>query len=188
MKPTKLWEISVTVAPEAEDAAAVLLERLFNLVPSAYTDRELGLSRVSVFTSQREDWNPAMERLLAAGLRRLRECGLATGPAEISCKELRAVDWAEAWKQHFKPITIGSALLVKPSWSKRRPRRGQAVVVLDPGLSFGTGQHPTTLFCLRQLVRRRRRHVAQSFLDIGTGSGDSRHRGHEARLLAGASI
>ena len=42
---------------------------------------------------------------------------------------------------------------------------------LDPGLSFGTGQHPTTLFCLRQLVARRQRGKAQSFLDLGTGSG-----------------
>jgi SAM-dependent methyltransferase len=45
------------------------------------------------------------------------------------------------------------------------------VVVLDPGLSFGTGQHPTTGFCLRELVRRRESGVEQSFLDLGTGSG-----------------
>ena len=71
-------------------------------------------------------------------------------------------------------------LLVRPSWSKRRPRKNQAVVVLDPGLSFGTGQHPTTSFCLHQIAAaaRHRRHRrsqsgadAISFLDIGTGSG-----------------
>ena len=45
------------------------------------------------------------------------------------------------------------------------------MVVLDPGLSFGTGRHPTTAFCLRQLVARRRWGEAQSFLDVGTGSG-----------------
>jgi ribosomal protein L11 methyltransferase len=43
--------------------------------------------------------------------------------------------------------------------------------VLDPGLSFGTGQHPTTAFCLQQLVKRRLPSQTQSFLDIGTGSG-----------------
>jgi ribosomal protein L11 methyltransferase len=53
----------------------------------------------------------------------------------------------------------------------RRAKPGQAVVVLDPGLSFGTGQHPTTSFCLRLLVNARRDDQAQSFLDIGTGSG-----------------
>ena len=62
-------------------------------------------------------------------------------------------------------------LLFKPSWSRRRPQKGQVEVVLDPGLSFGTGRHPTTAFCLRQLVARRRCGNSQSCLDIGTGSG-----------------
>jgi ribosomal protein L11 methyltransferase len=84
---------------------------------------------------------------------------------------VRQEDWAESWKRHFRPIGISSALLIKPSWSKQRSREGQAVVVLDPGLSFGTGHHPTTAFCLRQLVARRRPRESQSLLDIGTGSG-----------------
>ena len=66
---------------------------------------------------------------------------------------------------------LGKSLLVKPSWSKRRARKNQAVVVLDPGLSFGTGQHPTTAFCLRALVRHRKMGGGRSFLDMGTGSG-----------------
>jgi ribosomal protein L11 methyltransferase len=45
------------------------------------------------------------------------------------------------------------------------------VVILDPGLSFGTGHHPTTLFCLQQLARGRRQGARQSLLDMGTGSG-----------------
>ena len=85
--------------------------------------------------------------------------------------KMRREDWAESWKRHFKPIEIGDALLVKPSWSKKRPRKNQAVVVLDPGLSFGTGQHPTTAFCLRELVRCGKIEARRSFLDIGTGSG-----------------
>jgi ribosomal protein L11 methyltransferase len=65
----------------------------------------------------------------------------------------------------------GKSLLIKPSWSKRRARKNQAVVVLDPGLSFGTGQHPTTAFCLRALVRHHNTGARRSFLDMGTGSG-----------------
>jgi ribosomal protein L11 methyltransferase len=80
-------------------------------------------------------------------------------------------DWRHSWKRHFRPISIGTRLLLRPSWSRRRAKPGQAVVVLDPGLSFGTGQHPTTSFCLRELVRLRRAVVRQSFLDLGTGSG-----------------
>jgi len=52
-----------------------------------------------------------------------------------------------------------------------RAKKNQAVVILDPGLSFGTGQHPTTSFCLNEIVRGRKNGTVQSFLDIGTGSG-----------------
>jgi len=89
----------------------------------------------------------------------------------LTWKKLRHEDWAESWKRHFKPLEIGARLLVKPSWSQRAPRPGQALVVLDPGLSFGTGQHPTTSFCLRQVATFRKPETAQSCLDIGTGSG-----------------
>ena len=68
-------------------------------------------------------------------------------------------------------MEFGRALLLKPSWVRRRPRAGQQVVVLDPGLSFGTGQHPTTGFCLEQIVANRSADQQQSLLDIGTGSG-----------------
>ncbi len=99
---------------------------------------------------------------------------------------MKREDWAESWKRHFKPIEIRvkarpsaarqsasqpPSLLVKPSWSRRRAAKNQAVVILDPGLSFGTGQHPTTAFCLHEIARCRQPGTAQSFLDIGTGSG-----------------
>jgi len=74
-------------------------------------------------------------------------------------------------KKHFPPVEIGGALLLKPSWSRRKPRPGQLELVLDPGLSFGTGHHATTGFCLRQLVKHRPRSEPRSLLDIGMGSG-----------------
>jgi len=80
-------------------------------------------------------------------------------------------NWAESWKRHFQAMEIGGALLIKPGWSRRRARPGQRVVRLDPGLSFGTGHHATTCFCLEQLAACRRPGAGQSFLDIGAGSG-----------------
>jgi ribosomal protein L11 methyltransferase len=68
-------------------------------------------------------------------------------------------------------MEIHSRLLLRPSWSKRRPKRGQLLVELDPGLSFGTGQHPTTAYCLREIIRAQEPGKAQSLLDLGTGSG-----------------
>ena len=171
MKRATLWKISVTSAPEAEDAVTELLESTFGQPVSSWTDAETGIAVVSVYVPTRPDWSPARRKELASGLRRISGSGLNLGPGQISLKSVRKEDWAESWKLHFKPQVIGSALLLKPSWSRRRARKGQAVVVLDPGLSFGTGRHPTTAFCLRQLVARRRSGRSQSCLDIGTGSG-----------------
>jgi ribosomal protein L11 methyltransferase len=117
---------------------------------------------------------------IAAGLKNISECGLKIGAGQIEIARVKREDWAESWKRHFHPLEIGAALLVKPSWIKQRPKKGQSVVILDPGLSFGTGQHPTTSFCLHQIVaavcdRRNQRSqsaaTTKSFLDIGTGSG-----------------
>jgi ribosomal protein L11 methyltransferase len=171
MKRTLLWKITVTTAAEAEDAVAELLGGTFCQPATSYTDAETRRTTVSVYVQKRLDWSRARQAELASSLKRIASSGLDIGPGKITLKRIRQEDWAESWKLHFKPLLIGSALLLKPSWSRRRPRKGQVVVVLDPGLSFGTGRHPTTAFCLRQLVEGRRPGAAQSCLDVGTGSG-----------------
>jgi ribosomal protein L11 methyltransferase len=171
MKQSVLWKISVTTTPEAEDAVTQLLENAFGQPVSSYTDAETGATLVSVYVPKRPDWSQARQKEIALGLRKIGSSGLKLGPGQIALKRIQNEDWAESWKLHFKPLAIGSALLLRPSWSRRRPRKGQAAVVLDPGLSFGTGRHPTTAFCLRQLVARRQPGESQSCLDIGAGSG-----------------
>ena len=165
--------MSVTTTAEAEDAVAEMLFRVFGTVASVYTDAESRATSVAVFCARRPPKLEAKRIAMRAGLREIKSCGLDIGPGQVRVQEIPREDWAESWKRHFQPIEIGKALLIKPSWSKRRARAGQAVVVLDPGLSFGTGQHPTTEFCLLELVRVRQRPGAStlSFLDIGTGSG-----------------
>ena len=108
---------------------------------------------------------------LRDALRLLKNEGLDASPGRIRIRIVPPQDWSESWKRHFKPIEVSPALLVKPTWSRRKPKRGQSVVILDPGLSFGTGQHATTLFCLEQVATCRSTASTQSFLDIGTGSG-----------------
>ncbi len=171
MKQAPLWKISVTTTPEAEDAVAELLAGTFCQPATSYTDMETRQTIVSVYLQKRPDWSRARQAELTLGLKRIASSGLDIGPGKLARKRIRQEDWAESWKLHFKPLAIGAALLLKPSWSRRRPRKGQAVIVLDPGLSFGTGRHPTTAFCLEQLVAGRRPGDAQSCLDIGTGSG-----------------
>jgi ribosomal protein L11 methyltransferase len=171
MKPKSLWRIAVRLPSEAEEAVLELFQRTFEKPASSYADLETGISTVSVYFEERPDFTQAIRARLADGLERIRDCNLGIGNPKVSLTKLPPQDWAESWKRHFQPIEIGSRLLIKPSWSKRRAKKGQATIVLDPGLSFGTGQHPTTEFCLRELARRAKPGTNQAFLDIGTGSG-----------------
>jgi len=161
-----LWRLSVKTIPAAEEAVTALLEEVFQQPCSVFADARDQTVTAPIYLQKASEASPTRRTALRAGLRRI---GLAKVPAKVT--RIPREDWAESWKRHFKPIEIGSALLLKPSWSQRRAKKHQAMVVLDPGLSFGTGQHPTTRFCLEQLVRFRKRGTAQSFLDIGTGSG-----------------
>ncbi|HXR04554.1 MAG TPA: 50S ribosomal protein L11 methyltransferase [Verrucomicrobiae bacterium] len=193
-----LWRISVVTTGEAEDAVAEALSAMLNRPVSSYFHVKSGTSTVSAICEQRPV--AAVRKNIFAALERIKDCGLKTGPGKITIAKLRREDWAESWKRHFKPVEIklnsrrgelceslssqkklgarvtrpsetAKSLLIKPSWSKRKPRKNQIVVVLDPGLGFGTGQHPTTAFCLHELVRCGKFAARRSFLDIGTGSG-----------------
>jgi ribosomal protein L11 methyltransferase len=170
-KSKPLWHLSVITDPQAEDAASELMAGMFDVPAVAWFDLESQTSRVSVFLEAGKFSAAGARAEISSGLARIRDCGLNVGPAKIEVARIKREDWAESWKRHFHPLTIGTQLLVKPSWSKKRPAKNQAVVILDPGLSFGTGQHPTTSFCLREIVRCHKTGAKQSFLDIGTGSG-----------------
>jgi len=168
-RPGRLWHLSLPVSSESEDAVREALFELFGVSPSVYYDAETRASSAHVYLPSR----PASKELeeLSQALERVRAAGLALPRQRFALKTIRKEDWAESWKRHFKPLMIRRRLVIRPSWIRKPAPKGCAVVVLDPGLSFGTGQHPTTRFCLEQLVAHRKTAESQSFLDIGTGSG-----------------
>lgn len=163
--------LTVETTAEGEEAVAALMERLFVQPVSVYVDEETQVRTLQLFFPEKSSLTDQRRVALAAGLRQIEACGLNVGSARVAFRKLAPENWAESWKRHFRPLQFGRALLIRPSWSRRQPRGKQALVVIDPGLSFGTGQHPTTSFCLSQLVKRRRPGRAQSFWDVGSGSG-----------------
>jgi ribosomal protein L11 methyltransferase len=163
--------LAITTSAEAEEAVAALLERETGHTPGSHTNLLTGALTVSVFAALTAQQLRGLRARLQAGLRELNRFGLDPAPGRISIRQVPPQDWAESWKRHFRPIDIAGRLLVKPTWNRRQPKAGQALVLLDPGLSFGTGQHATTRFCLEQLVALRRPGTEQSLLDAGTGSG-----------------
>jgi ribosomal protein L11 methyltransferase len=163
-----LLRISTRTSPEAESAVSDIFEGVFGRAPVVETKPGVSAATVSIYADTAE-WTAGKAKVLRDSLRRHREAGPPVGPVRV--QTIRREDWAESWKRHFKPIHIGRRLLIKPGWSRQRPRKGEVVVMLDPGLSFGTGQHHTTKFCLDHLTACRRADQKQSLLDVGTGSG-----------------
>jgi len=91
------------------------------------------------------------------------------GPiGELVAREIAEDDWLESWKAQFTPLRIGR-FLVRPTWSDAPSVDGVIEIVLDPGMAFGTGLHPTTQQALEAVSTLALE--AKSLLDVGTGSG-----------------
>ncbi len=88
---------------------------------------------------------------------------------EITIRFVAEEDWADAWKQYFKPQRIGDRFVVKPTWEPFSPAPDDLVIEIDPGMAFGTGLHATTRLCLRALEKRVTPDMTAA--DVGTGSG-----------------
>lgn len=91
------------------------------------------------------------------------------GSLEIHIGNVREEDWANNWKQYYKPFNVGRKLIIKPSWESVTPEEGRKILEIDPASSFGTGQHHTTkmvMELLEDVVKG-----GEKQLDLGCGSG-----------------
>ena len=77
-------------------------------------------------------------------------------------------DWAESWKQYYKPVPLGRVTIV-PAWEKYDARDGEVIIRMDPGMAFGTGTHETTRLVIRLMQDELK--GGERLLDVGTGSG-----------------
>ena len=168
---TPVWQISLDVPKCLEEPVTELLGALLEQPASAYCPLESDLALVSAYITDRSVWNAEKARTLKDQIQSFFPEEAGGLNLKIHCRKIKANDWQESWKRHFKPLDIGERLLIKPSWNKRKPKKSQQLIVLDPGLSFGTGQHATTRFCLEEIERLQSTSESQSLLDIGTGSG-----------------
>lgn len=117
-------------------------------------DPETAAENLAQVTNAVKEWTPLGVRISA-----------------IEPFELKKEDWAEVWKKYFDVIPVSETLVIKPSWLDVERKPGMAVVEIDPGMSFGTGQHATTYYCLKTIDRLAGKPGVKSMLDAGCGSG-----------------
>lgn len=91
------------------------------------------------------------------------------GSLHFELADVDEEDWANNWKQYFKPLSIGEKILVLPEWETLEEETDRTVFVINPGMSFGTGSHHTTKLCLERLEKYIQ--PGMEILDLGCGSG-----------------
>ena len=82
--------------------------------------------------------------------------GRQTSGSELECSVSETGDdseWLYKWQEHFKPVKIGSRIVVKPGWEDYEPADGELVIEMDPGMAFGSGLHETTSMCIKALEK-----------------------------------
>ena len=137
-----------------------------------YVDEELeekmhGASRVTFYLSADEEGFAKMGEVRIA-LQSLKESRDDCGSLLMTMDDLQDADWENNWKQYYKPMEIGQRLLVIPQWEEA-DCGNRVPLILDPGLTFGTGSHATTQLCLTALEKAVR--GGEKVLDLGCGSG-----------------
>ncbi len=160
--------VAITLDGELAEPVADLLGRVAPggaAVEAAHTeDRPGDLVTVLAFLPDDESL-PERRRRLEEGLWHLSQIRPLPSP---SYTPLAEIDWTEAWRAHYRPLAIGRRLLIVPAWLTPEPGE-RLPLLLDPGMAFGTGTHPTTqlmLAALEDLLP-----PGEAVADLGCGSG-----------------
>jgi ribosomal protein L11 methyltransferase len=163
--PTPFYVVHV----ETDAGVAEVLEAGFSLLGlNLVSWHDIDSGRVSF-----EEYLPS-RRSADARCRMLRKTvavWVGDEPWSIDVRPLPAEDWSTYWRRFFHAERISPRVVVKPSWEPWNALPGDCVVEIDPGMSFGTGQHPTTRACLRALDSLATECPGASLLDVGCGSG-----------------
>ena len=144
-----------------------------------YVDEDLeasmrGKSRITFYLPEDETGFSKMAEVRIA-LAKLKQERTDCGSLLMTLENLEDADWENNWKQYYRPMEIGERLVVVPQWLQEDPKvktllsQGRVPLILDPGLTFGTGSHATTRLCLTALERYV--HGGERVLDLGCGSG-----------------
>ena len=148
---------------QIEDYSDIDLDSVYgDLIDESILNADKTIASVSVYVPAERSYKDALafiqERLDAEKLE-----------ARIEVIGVDEEDWANSWKQYYKPLHIGGRIVVVPAWEKYDPKDGEIVVTMDPGMAFGTGSHETT----RLEIELLQKYVKDgcSMLDVGTGSG-----------------
>jgi len=174
MAPETWIEVRVTVPARMQEEASLFLTDFSGrgvIIEEGNVPASGVVIRAYLRPEDYGDWAP---QELQDYLKRLSSYELY--PLGLEVRQVAAEDWAEAWKAHFKPLKVTDHVVIRPPWEEYAAQPGETVIVIYPGMAFGTGRHASTLLCLRALEqvwegKPPRAGSPWQVLDVGTGTG-----------------
>lgn len=161
------WELHLVVDPDFEDLAFWRLQDFG--CKGTVSERKGRQLEVKAY-ADRAHTSPSDLKDLRARLQ-ADAASVSLSPPSLEWTHLDSEDWANTWKKHWHPVFVGDRFLVNPIWIEVPPHGDRHVLLLDPGVAFGTGEHATTQMCLESLEELLGTHPHQTLADIGCGSG-----------------
>jgi ribosomal protein L11 methyltransferase len=154
------------------DTGSVINEMLpsIGLSPTSYFGRDDRIAHLNLYYEERSEALVVQTQLLQALAQWQEFCGFTMDQVEVLVHEIKKEDWSESWKAFFHVFRASDRLVVKPSWEDYEAGEGDLIIEIDPGMSFGTGNHGTTQACL-QFLDESMQDGKMSFIDMGSGSG-----------------
>lgn len=148
---------------QIEDFSDIDLDSVYgDLIDESILNADKTIASVSVYLPEEKSYTDAIafirDRASAEELE-----------VKIEVIGVNEEDWANSWKQYYKPLHIGGRIVVVPAWESYEAKGDEIIVTMDPGMAFGTGSHETT----RLEIELLQKYVTEgcSMLDVGTGSG-----------------
>ncbi|MGI6199568.1 MAG: 50S ribosomal protein L11 methyltransferase [Christensenellales bacterium] len=171
----KLYSMDLTqleIVDDVEEIKAILeaSRQYWDYVDYEELLKNHGQPCVKVYVADDEVGRKTVEDICAA-LAELKDAdvGVDLGGLQVTLQKVREDDWANNWRQYFKPVPVGERLLIQPAWEELAAPTDRTVLKIEPGMVFGTGQHETTALCLALLEQYVR--PGDRVLDAGCGSG-----------------
>lgn len=171
----KKWlKITIITNPALVDSISDYLVGIIGAGVEIGVDEHISLTTLNGFMSSVNPEPKEIERVVAQVenyMKDLAEIFKVEVP-QLSWVVIEDEDWGKSWKKHFTPFAIVSGLVIAPTWEQYQAGKGEHVIVMDPGMAFGTGHHATTALTLQLIDEELQSSGSgKNVLDVGTGTG-----------------
>jgi len=159
-----LKEITITLPPLIEEPFVAYISEVLEISQfstESFSSKEIA---IKIYTTQKEE--PFIKEKISAFLQKLPQWGLEVDFFSIQDRDLEEEDWLHSWQKFFTPIQL-KKIRIRPPWEEKKT--GFIDLIIHPKMGFGTGQHPTTYLCLKNLEEENEHY--KKIADMGAGSG-----------------